>query len=533
MEDQVISENLIREQLDDILSSQPFQHSRLLSSFLSFVVEETLAGRENQVKEYTIATQVLGRSAGFLNQKDASVRIHAMRLRKLLFDYYAHGNGNIKVVIELPKGTYKPVFTPMNGHHDHEQTRLSRPGKRGAEGRIGIVPFACLIDLEEVNFSCPGFCEYLSEKLSMFQDVSVVSYHAIESFVANGGRNEDLEDEFGLECYLTGSIETRHGEMVVSVQLLDAQENTLIWSSEHKAKVSGNEMVDVIDLIAKRIVSSIGGYTGYAHFRMFQKDESKARIAGKAADAIFWVYQYISNQSREVYEKAVREMEIHMKEDDPVALSYALLAQLYCDGLIYMYDTSPERLELARLLVAKSLALDPECQHAYLTKAWLHVIDQEWDEARAAADKMISLNPNSSYFMSIYSFGMAVMQEYDLSIRYWEEALLLNPLPYWWLSFPCTFKALTQGQYEIALFHARKVGTPKQIFESIFEMVCLYRLNRLSEMRELKKKYLQHYPEGLPHVRNVFGMIVKDPVLREMIVESLNAIIQDDPAPAI
>src|SRR5664279_2287379 len=88
-----ISDALIGEQLTRILSSPGFKGSRVLSGFLEFVIRETLAGREQEIKEYSIGIQVLFKKMDFNPQLDSIVRIHAGRLRRALNDYY-HTLGN-------------------------------------------------------------------------------------------------------------------------------------------------------------------------------------------------------------------------------------------------------------------------------------------------------------------------------------------------------------------------------------------------------------------------------------------------------
>ena len=60
-----ISKQQVEEQLERILASRDFRASDKLSAFLRFVVEETLAGRSDRIKGYTVATEVFGRPADF------------------------------------------------------------------------------------------------------------------------------------------------------------------------------------------------------------------------------------------------------------------------------------------------------------------------------------------------------------------------------------------------------------------------------------------------------------------------------------
>jgi tetratricopeptide (TPR) repeat protein len=96
--------------LSRILHSDPFRTSPQLASFLRFVVTATLSGRSDIIKGYTIAIEALGRSEDFDPQSDPIVRVEAARLRRALERYYAQSGAAEPVVIELPRGSYVPVF---------------------------------------------------------------------------------------------------------------------------------------------------------------------------------------------------------------------------------------------------------------------------------------------------------------------------------------------------------------------------------------------------------------------------------------
>lgn len=74
------------------------------------MVEETLAGRSGNIKEYTVATSALNRPRSFDPQADPSVRVLAGRLRMKLDLYYATDGRSDPIRISMPKGRYVPVF---------------------------------------------------------------------------------------------------------------------------------------------------------------------------------------------------------------------------------------------------------------------------------------------------------------------------------------------------------------------------------------------------------------------------------------
>jgi hypothetical protein len=98
-------------QLERILHSQVMQGSESLRAFLRFVVQKAIDRQEDQLKEYTIATEVFGRGEQYSPRTDSVVRVQASRLRSKLQEYYFTEGKADTVLIELPKGHYTPSFS--------------------------------------------------------------------------------------------------------------------------------------------------------------------------------------------------------------------------------------------------------------------------------------------------------------------------------------------------------------------------------------------------------------------------------------
>src|SRR6516162_11253844 len=101
-----------RRQLERVLASPGFSRNERLSRFLRFVVEQHLAGRDDELKESVIAVEVLGRSPDHDPKQDSIVRTEAARLRVRLSEYYLGDGKDDPLVIELPKGGYVPALRP-------------------------------------------------------------------------------------------------------------------------------------------------------------------------------------------------------------------------------------------------------------------------------------------------------------------------------------------------------------------------------------------------------------------------------------
>ena len=75
---------LVRAALNQILQSQGFRSSRRSQDFLRYVVERTLEGQSEALKERTIGIDVFGRSSSYDPSDDATVRVKAGEVRKRL-----------------------------------------------------------------------------------------------------------------------------------------------------------------------------------------------------------------------------------------------------------------------------------------------------------------------------------------------------------------------------------------------------------------------------------------------------------------
>jgi eukaryotic-like serine/threonine-protein kinase len=116
----------IRKQLDRMLSSATFQGASRSRALLRFLVEETLSGRSERLKEYTLGAEVLGKGDAFDPRTDPIVRAEASRLRNRLDRYYASEGRSDALLIELPKGAYVPQFGSRDTSFEAEQESAGR-----------------------------------------------------------------------------------------------------------------------------------------------------------------------------------------------------------------------------------------------------------------------------------------------------------------------------------------------------------------------------------------------------------------------
>ena len=132
----------VRQQLDRIAASPQLQASASLVRFLTFTVEETLAGRGDQLKEYLIGVEVFHRGADFDPRIDPIVRVQARKLRDRLAEFYAGPGARDAIQIEMPKGAYVPVIRPRSSEAEPVITPSELPANPTPSAPPALQPAA-------------------------------------------------------------------------------------------------------------------------------------------------------------------------------------------------------------------------------------------------------------------------------------------------------------------------------------------------------------------------------------------------------
>src|SRR5208337_2227384 len=97
-------------ELAAVIASGIFAKAPSLALLLDYVCTKYFEGQANQIKEYSIAVEALGRPPSFDPKQDSIVRVEAFRLRKRLKQYYENEGASRHVRIVIPSGQYVPQF---------------------------------------------------------------------------------------------------------------------------------------------------------------------------------------------------------------------------------------------------------------------------------------------------------------------------------------------------------------------------------------------------------------------------------------
>jgi TolB-like protein/Tfp pilus assembly protein PilF len=365
------SEKPVRDQLQRMLESVTFQQVDRLKRFLTFIVNEALAGRRNELKEYVIGVQVFGKEDSFDPRTDPIVRVQARRLRAKIVRYYREEGRADEWIVELPKGGYAPTFkrreTPV-------LVKRSITAALASRNTIVVVPFADLTAGRNLEYFCKGLRDEIVHHLTRFPNLRILVSDAAD---ANGALT------------ITGSVRSSGQRLRVTAQLIDGTSGSYIWSESLDATlddaIRGQEQV--AGSIIKKLELELGDRgpsTG-----------SRRPTENLAAHNLYLQGRYHLNQrTEEGLRKALDFFEKALVEDAQYALAHSGLADAY--GLLAHYGVlgPAEVWTKAAASAAAAVMLDEHSAEAHTSLAHVRSTqDWDWVGAEREFQRAIAANP--------------------------------------------------------------------------------------------------------------------------------------------
>jgi TolB-like protein len=251
----------IRLHLDKIFRDEHFASSETLKTFLGFIVEEKLQGRENCLKEYTIAVKVLKKGITFKPQENCIVRIHAVRLRKALASYYAGSGAMDEIRISLPKGSYVPQFSDnvdmMLSSVFHKRTDDNRSFVNGRPFTAAVIPFHHMERNQLVKSFSDGLGIQLSAALMNVKDLTVISYNMIRRVPEKFTDVKDIGSLYDAQYIFTGDVQCQKNLVRVTVQLIRSDNHEQVWSQMFEKKVTTANSFKMQDEIIAQVIRNV------------------------------------------------------------------------------------------------------------------------------------------------------------------------------------------------------------------------------------------------------------------------------------
>ncbi len=241
----------IKQQTLRILNFPSFRNSPVLSRFLEFVITETLDEKELQIKEYSVAIHVLGRSRDFNPNRDSIVRIHAGRLRRALTDYYLSEGMYDPIIIQIPKGCYVPEFIASG------TTTLDAPPEslsKVPKPRVAIFPLKIITHKEQTHDLQTLLEGHLSEELLRFHDITVVGYYSMDMKEKINENVLEAGKAAGADYIITGSLTSVGQSVRVLLKFLVTASGEVLQCKFFDSDILIPALIDIRDDIFQKFI---------------------------------------------------------------------------------------------------------------------------------------------------------------------------------------------------------------------------------------------------------------------------------------
>ncbi len=505
----------MRDQLARVLASSDFTQSARMKSFLRFVVEETLEGRSAQLKEFTIATGVFGRDESFDPQTNTIVRVEAGRLRRRLERYYLTEGQGDAIRIDLPKGTYVPLFrtvapaaaSPQPANQESvplpEDSVLELP--KGPS--IAVLPFENLSGDPDQGFFADGITEEIINALTCFPNLRVIARHSTFKYKGQHVDIREVGRDLGVRYVLEGSVRKAGNLIRVTGQLIDAADGGHLFSESYDRDLSAQNILEIQDDISDRIVAAVSQPYGVMARSRTRHPKGKALRHLDAYDAVLRFYDYWVHGSAERHESVRAALQQAVELDPGYASAWAALGEIYLDELIFGFNPRPEGDSLDRALEAaqRAVMLDPENSMAYHILFNTHFHRGELDEFTAAGERAIALNPNHADMLVDYGLRLSCIGEWERGRALADKAIALSPTHPGWFHTVAVIDHYNRGQYEAALAEAKQVQTPGLSWNFVLLAMCCGQLGRDQEARAACEKLAELAPDFAEHAWSQLG----------------------------
>lgn len=408
----------VQRQLEAVLSSQTFIHSPQLSRFLRFIVEQEIAGKGGELKEYSLGVQVFRKDESFDPRIDTVVRTEARRLRQKLAEYYQAEGGSNAIEIVLPKGSYRASFR-MQAETMPSSLTLA-VAKRSARiwwaacallaiagGTVywfsmrtkqtnqALVPVPSIAVLSLENLSADPEQEYFSDgmtdalitNLAKIRALRVISRTSVLQFKRTRKPIPEIARQLGVEYLVEGTVMRAGDRVRITAQLIAARNERHLWAESYEREQSG--VLALQSEIARAIANQI-------NIRLTPHEQARLapHVVSAAAHDLYLKGRF-NWQTRDTdrLRKSIEYFNQAIELEPGYALAYAGLADSY--SVLLGRSDGPERkdLEIRSCAAArKAVELDGELGEAHTSLA-VCKDDWNWQEQEQQLRRALELSP--------------------------------------------------------------------------------------------------------------------------------------------
>lgn len=494
-----------------VLASAGFSGSVRLQRFLTFIVNETLAGRGDRLKALSIAEAVYDKNVVNSPGSDALVRSEATRLRRVLADYYTGQGAGDPVKIVVPRGAYVPQF--VHEVQEEELAPAARPRRPaylavgsatvvlGALGlavfflwprhppaetaaaaappSIAVLPFTATSGTEADNALSTSLAQEISVRLSRFDSGVVFSPVLVGVDSKEALSVSPRLQQLGANYALVGVMQQANGSLHVAAQLIDLKQKIVVWAQSYDQ--AGDPVTAQTD-VAREIAVVLGQPNGIIVAR--EMGTANQNVPGYGC--VIGVFDYLRTLDDNVRIRLHDCLEKTVQSNPGYASAWAALSILDSSSVVGHYQ-APATLHLvldnALNEANTAVARAPQSAFAHQALADAQFRRGDVEAFQISAQEALKLNPDDPQLMDDIGNKYYSMGRYEDGLALAKRGISLSPVPpprYYRTLFLDAFR---NQDFQHALSVLDSMGATKSVIMLAFRVMALAHLNDPSATR--------------------------------------------------
>ncbi|MEP6743035.1 MAG: hypothetical protein ABJB61_11095 [bacterium] len=289
---------------------------------------------------------------------------------------------------------------------------------------IAVMPFVNESGNQDLEYLNDGMTETLISSLSEIPNLSVKARSTVFFYKGKETTPKKIGEELGVQAVLLGRVAQRGDDLRLSLELVDAQTQDVLWSDTYNRKQS--QLVSLQGEIVRDVSSKLKAKLSGADAAKVEKKYTE----NAEAYQLYLKGKYFWNKRTGESLKQAAELYRQAIEKDPnYALAYSGLAETYV--LFSSYDVAPadDSMPQAKAAALRALAIDDSLAEAH-TALGFYLSNYEWDRNGAEKEyrRAIELKPNYATAHHWLGADLSNLKRFDDSLVELQRAEELDPL---------------------------------------------------------------------------------------------------------
>jgi serine/threonine-protein kinase len=307
---------------------------------------------------------------------------------------------------------------------------------------VAVLPLANASGDPGAEWLSDGLTESIIYKLSQLPHLKVISRSSAFRYKGKQVDVQTVGSELQVRAVLIGRVAQRGDELLVSAELVDTRDNSLIWGEQYKRKISDMLAVqqDISREISERLRLRLTGEEQKLVMRNYTENTEayQSYLRGR---------YYWNRRTQEDLQKSIEHFERAIEIDQDYALAYAGLADSYNVVSSYGGLAPRDAFPKAKAAAQRALEIDDTLAEAHTALgATLAHYDWDWKTAEQEFKRAVELNPNYAAAHYFYAYSFLIPTGHSAqAVEEMRRAQELEPL-----------SLITNTNYAVALLYARR-----------------------------------------------------------------------------